>query len=456
MNKKILSMLLIFTLTFSLVLSACNSKEETVPEDTPLTFYILQNYSSHLVEVIEKYNKYCLIHGDYNDRVEVKYFENNAEMTEVLSVEMMSDGGPDIISLDCMLPYEKLAKSGSFADIDKIISDYGSELDFADYNKVVMDSGIVDGKRYFVPLFYSPNVWATNESKLERLGFTSDTFSYEALAEVLPQYQGELAFGFDDVEFFYYFIDSFVDLKNGTHDFDTEEFSKALDYITVLKNDCGFEGVENNVEAQEKACLLQPSFAMYFGFSPLNYASMQLNRNNGEDKITIVNNFSRDGEISAYVNMGFAINENCKQKDKVLTFIEYALGDRCQGYWCGELYDETSFFGTNYLDLPVKTSIYESALNKAYDYIGTLDEDSTIDEADVEILSVKNRALDEDFKPIVENIKTCSLYDFNRIIGTHYNHNVVYKLMNDYLDGNITKEVFIDRLCSATEIYMNE
>lgn len=455
MNKKILSMLLVFMLTFSFVLSAC-SKDESVSPDTPLTFYTLQDYSSHLVEVIKKYNKYCLLYGDYNDRVEVKYFETNAEMTEVLSVEMMSGGGPDILSLDYILPYEKLAKSGSFADIDKIISDYGSELDFADYNKVVMDSGIVDGKRYFVPLFYSPNVWATNESKLDKLGFTADTFSYEALAEVLPQYQGELAFGFDDVDFFYYFIDSFVDLKNETHDFDTEEFSKALDYITVLVNDCGFEGVENNVEAQEKACLLQPPFAMYFGFSPLNYASMQINRNNGEDKIAVVNNFSRDGEISAYVNMGFAINENCKQKEKTLKFIEYALGDRCQGYWCGELYDDTRFMGTNYLDLPVKTAIYESALNKAYDYVGTLDEDSTIDEADIGILNAKNKALDEDFKPIVENIKTCSLYDFIRINGTHYNHNVVYKLMNDYLDGNITKDVFIDRLCSATEIYMNE
>lgn len=455
MNKKILSMLLVFILTFSFVLSAC-SKDESVSPDTPLTFYTLQDYRSHLVEVIEKYNKYCLLYGDYNDRVEVKYFETNAEMTEVLSVEMMSGGGPDIISLDYILPYEKLAKSGSFADIDKIISDYGSELDFADYNKVVMDSGIVDGKRYFVPLFYSPNVWATNESKLDKLDFTSDTFSYEALAEVLPQHQGELAFSFDSVDFFYYFIDSFVDLKNGTHDFETEEFSKALDYVTVLQNDCGFEGIENNVDAQEKACLLQPPFAMYFGFSPLNFASMKLNRNNNEDNIAIVNNFSRDGEISAYVNMGFAINENCKQKEKTLKFIEYALGDRCQGYWCGELYDDTGFMGTNYLDLPVKTAIYESALNKAYDYVGTLDEDSTIDEADVEVLKAKNKALDEDFKPIVENIKTCSLYDFNRINGTHYNHNVVYKLMNDYIDGNITKDVFIDRLCSATEIYMNE
>lgn len=455
MNKKILSMLLIFALTFSFVLSAC-SKDESVSPDTPLTFYTLQDYRSHLVEVIEKYNKYCLLYGDYNDRVEVKYFETNAEMTEVLSVEMMSGGGPDILSLDYILPYEKLAKSGSFADIDKIISDYGSELDFADYNKVVMDSGIVDGKRYFVPLFYSPNVWATNESKLDKLGFTSDTFSYEALAEVLPQHQGELAFSFDSVDFFYYFIDSFVDLKNGTHDFETEEFSKALDYVTVLQNDCGFEGIENNVDAQEKACLLQPPFAMYFGFSPLNFASMKLNRNNNEDNIAIVNNFSRDGEISAYVNMGFSINENCKQKEKTLKFIEYALGDRCQGYWCGELFDDTGFMGTNYLDLPVKTAIYESALNKAYDYVGTLDEDSTIDEADVEVLKAKNKALDEDFKPIVENIKTCSLYDFNRINGTHYNHNVVYKQMNDYLDGNITKDVFIDRLCSATEIYMNE
>ena len=455
MNKKILSMLLVFMLTFSFVLSAC-SKDESVSPDTPLTFYTLQDYSSNLVEVIEKYNKHCLLYGDYNDRVEVKYFETNAEMTEVLSVEMMSGGGPDILSLDYILPYEKLAKSGSFADIDKIISDYGSELDFADYNKVVMDSGIVDGKRYFVPLFYSPNVWATNESKLDKLGFTSDTFSYEALAEVLPQHQGELAFSFDSVDFFYYFIDSFVDLKNGTHDFETEEFSKVLDYVTVLQNDCGFEGIENNVDAQEKACLLQPPFAMYFGFSPLNFASMKLNRNNNEDNIAIVNNFSRDGEISAYVNMGFAINENCKQKEKTLKFIEYALGDRCQGYWCGELFDDTGFMGTNYLDLPVKTAIYESALNKAYDYVGTLDEDSTIDEADVEVLKAKNKALDEDFKPIVENIKTCSLYDFNRINGTHYNHNVVYKLMNDYLDGNITKDVFIDRLCSATEIYMNE
>lgn len=50
-----------------------------------------------------------------------------------------------------------------------------------------MDAGVIDGKRYFIPLFYSPDVFITTEETLNKYNLTSSEFSFKALSEKLSK-----------------------------------------------------------------------------------------------------------------------------------------------------------------------------------------------------------------------------------------------------------------------------
>lgn len=456
MKNKTIAILLVFSILFTLTLTACGSNNsENTDEGTYLTYYVVGDGSIY-TELIEKYNKHCWIYGDEKDVIKIKEFETNKELIDILSAELMTGRGPDIITLDYMIPFEKLMKTGVFSDINTIVSDYCSEINFEDYNQVVMDCGMYEDKRYILPLFYCPDVFFTTEKQLQKVGLSADSFSYESLAEALPKHQGELYFSLNNWNFFYNFVDCFVDLKHEKNDIKSEEFIKALDYVRVLMEDCEPTDDMNDIDTLEKTAMLKSPPNTWYGASPLNFTKFQNNNYSNNDEIVVLNNFTKSGEMSSYVEMGFAINENCKHKDKALKFIEYTLSNKCQGYWCGERLDETGFNGANYISLPVKTSVYERAVKNAYEYQADTNEDGTIDETETRMNNEKNRVLEEVYKPMVESIESCSIYNFERINGTHFNYNVVYKLMNDYFDDIITKDVFVDRLYSTTQIYINE
>lgn len=108
-------------------------------------------------------------------------------MLSKLSAELMAGKGPDIIFSSTLLPYEKLISMGVLADINEIL-DY-TDIDIDDYNKVVMDSGCINEKRYFLPLFYSIDTMLTLNSKLENYNITKNSiFTYDNLNDLCSQY----------------------------------------------------------------------------------------------------------------------------------------------------------------------------------------------------------------------------------------------------------------------------
>lgn len=45
--------------------------------------------------------------------------------------------------------------------------------------------------------------------------------------------------------------------------------------------------------------------------------------------------YNKNGEVTANIEVGFAINANCKKTHKVARFIEYLLSDSSQSYFAG-------------------------------------------------------------------------------------------------------------------------
>ncbi len=107
-------------------------------------------------------------------KINVVEFDDMKEMASRLSTEIMAGKGPDIITSGELsllsLSTEKLIKQGVFANIDDIISNSEDKdkLKLSDYNSNILDAGVYDGKRYFIPVTFEPQILLSSSSKLSK------------------------------------------------------------------------------------------------------------------------------------------------------------------------------------------------------------------------------------------------------------------------------------------------
>ncbi len=131
------------------------------------------------------------------------------------------------------------------------------------------------------------------------------------------------------------------------------------------------------------------------------------------------------------------MNDNSQNKEKVLAFIDYVLSEDVQGYWCGVDSDSTHFSGTNVIALPVNNNVLDCAIEEVSD-------------------TYDNARYIEDYLEFVKKINGCTIYNYERIENTYYNSSVIGDIVDDYLNGVVTTDKFVQRLTAATEIYLTE
>lgn len=441
--KKIISAFLILQLVFVLfTFSGCH-KNSTLNDSRCLKYYTYCEDS--ICDLINKYNKYCTV--NYNDtyKIEIIKFDSEEEMKLKMSTEIMAGEGPDIFSLSQKLPFEKLTDSKTIADVNELISEFSYDIGIDNCDSKIMDAGVIDGKRYFIPLFYSPDVFITTEETLNKYNLTSSEFSFKALSEKLSKNKKEYSlFGSadDNIAFFYSFLDQYIDFNSGNTEFNSDKFSEDLDSIySLIKNDTTdenvyyflYENINNGASILYKE---MPAFSIIVKtYSCLKYL--------GSTPV-FVNNYNMDDDsISASIDVGIAVNDNCKNKEKLLPFIKYCLSCDVQKNMSEEC-----------MYLPVNSD----AMEKCIDSI-----DEAIDFGDL-IVSDKEKAIVEtaqsaairDYKYIINNITKCNLYGFNYLSDTYFNSSVISDIVDKYLNGDISNEKFIRQLTAATEIYLKE
>lgn len=458
MKNKIISLLLITILILCPLLSACSALQAT--DSDKLTFYCVGE-SDELHEFLKKYNKYCAVYDCFEDSVEFVTFETYSEMNSALATELMAGGGPDILSLTQTYPFEKLVRNNSLADIDEIISTYGADVDFDEFNENVMNSGVVDGKRVILPLYYRLNALYTTSEKLEALGVDSESADYTKILENYENGKADsyLVNPYSAEAFYFSFIRQYIDFYSGTADFESDEFyTLAEKFRTALLNGGTYaqllayepETSENWREPEDNsAYIFSANESNYYGGSLTTYALDYLSAlEYGYEPPVIVADYNRKNEVTASIEVGFAINANCKKMDKAAKLIEYLLSDSSQGYFGGGR-DDTNSFG---LALPVKNSVFDNAVNEALNFESFWWGYSFNEET----LELKNKALTEEYLPMIEKISSCNLYGYNSQLKSHLYQNVIGDVINDYLNGKITTNKFVQRLTSAVTIYMSE
>lgn len=437
---------IILTLQFIITVFAFSGCGESTASSNSSKLTYCAYYEDAICDIIERYNKYCTKHYDESYQIEIVKFESQEEMNIKISTEVMSGGGPDIFSLSQKLPFEKMAANSTLLDVDELINTYYSEINFDDYNAKVMESGVINGKRYFVPLAYSIDAFISTEETLGKYNLVSTDFSYEALNDALSQ-SGESysLFGSteDNLNFFYSFLAQFFDYNSSEIEFDTKDFSESLDYIyDLINNDTTDENIYyflyENISKGDSVFYKQfSSFElMVRTYAYLYYYS---------STPVLVNNFSQSQNIiSASVDFGIAFNSNCKHKEKLLPFIEYCLSESIQTNW-----------NTEYCALAVNNSTLKNSIGSAEQAID-FDEDGNIDSNEEAIFEKAFTTALNDYGYMIDNITECSLYSFYDLSDTYYNSTVIGDIVDKYLNGDISKEKFIHQLSAATEFYLTE
>lgn len=443
--KKVFSNSIILAILCAMLLSFTSCDEYKIKSNEKLKYYT-SNAEDDFSSLIKQYNKICLEKYDESYQIEIIEFENNDDMCTKMSTEIMAGEGPDIFSLSQKLPFEKMAANSTLLDVDELINTYYSEINFDDYNAKVMESGVINGKRYFVPLAYSIDAFISTEETLGKYNLVSTDFSYEALNDALSQ-SGESysLFGSteDNLNFFYSFLAQFFDYNSSEIEFDTKDFSESLDYIyDLINNDTTDENIYyflyENISKGDSVFYKQfSSFElMVRTYAYLYYYS---------STPVLVNNFSQSQNIiSASVDFGIAFNSNCKDKEKLLPFIEYCLSESIQTNW-----------NTEYCALAVNNSTLKNSIGSAEQAID-FDEDGNIDSNEEAIFEKAFTTALNDYGYMIDNITECSLYSFYDLSDTYYNSTVIGDIVDKYLNGDISKEKFIRQLSAATEFYLTE
>lgn len=450
---------IILTLQFIITVFAFSGcGESTASSNSSKLTYCAYNEDA-ICDIIKRYNKYCTKHYDESYQIEIVEYDSLEEMYTIMATEIMSGDGPDIISLDQPLPFEKLIENHAFADVDELINTYGSNIDFNDYNTKVMESGIVNRKRYFVPFFYCPNIFISTQEKLKEYDLNFSDFSYKELSKQLSQEKVSCSlFGneSDNYSFLYSFIDSYVNFDNKTANFDTNSFLENIDYIKkLINNDNTNENVYYNLyNSENNGCILSTP-KLLFGGTMGGVKTAYYNIFLQNKTPAILPNFSYENKITAYVECGIAINQNSDKKDKALRFIEYCLSEDVQEYWCGSRSDK-GFSGTNEISLPVNNKAFDYAVEvetgEEWDY----NEDGEFDEEEKEFSENVDSIFWKDYLGIIDDISGCTLYNYKNLKTTYYNSSVIGDIVDKYLSGDISKEKFIHQLSAATEIYLTE
>lgn len=454
-NKIVIILTLQFIITV-FAFSGCG--ESTASSNSSKLTYCAYN-EDVICDIIERYNKYCKKHYDESYQIEIVEYDSLEEMYTIMATEIMSGDGPDIISLDQPLPFEKLIENHAFADVDELINTYGSNIDFNDYNTKVMESGIVNRKRYFVPFFYCPNIFISTQEKLKEYDLNFSDFSYKELSRQLSQEKVSCSlFGneSDNYSLLYSFIDSYVNFDNKTTNFDTNSFLENIDYIKkLINNDNTNENVYYDLyNSENNGCILSTPRLLFGGtIGGIKTAYYNIFLQNKTP--AILPNFSYENKITAYVECGIAINQNSDKKDKALRFIEYCLSEDVQEYWCGSRSDK-GFSGTNEISLPVNNKAFDYAVEvetaEEWDY----NEDGEFDEEEKEFSENVDSIFWKDYLGIIDDISGCTLYNYKNLKTTYYNSSVIVDIVDKYLKGDISKEKFIRQLTAATEIYLTE
>lgn len=431
-TKKLFPILLLIVFLFS----GCSDGVSDDPENdsNAITMYIVG--SSPISSVMKQ----------YNNEIDIIEFENNKELSTKLSAELMADKGPDLIFYDSryggVSNIEKMITQDMFEDFNNLINNDESKItiNLDDYNKAVMDSGIYNGKRYFMPISYMPNILITTKEICDKYSVDlSKSFTCKELEGMLSEFLNEINTS-KDKSVFYDISNKYCELINlninffdRTNTLSSDSFLACLDILDKLNFSNNLSYDFSALEYLTQGNVMFIALNDVTGSEP-NGIGMIYYQIIAENQTPILlSNLSYDGKsCSAFFDKGFFINKNSDKKEEAYEFVKYMLSEEVQK--------------NTEIGLPVNKNAQSKLINEMSEMSAASLGVEITDNSEAQVSSDYIKS----YTNILENISSC------RFSNNYFNSSIIGDTVSNYIAGDITREQFIKQLQDKSKIYLDE
>lgn len=355
MNCKKVSMLLILGLgVFSL--SACGTaKKKTEVKQNPNLVVAVDEVldTAYMQEVIDQYQSSCP-----DTEITVQFLphltnvDDEAEKKELeqLRVEIMAGGGPDLflVSTSCPLFEDpvKNAYGGVFYDMESLL---GQDLKGLNLSADIMNAGVIEGKRYLIPLGYSIN------------GVLTDT-TY--LGDWMPEEEKPAAFLQEILD--HGNQDTYNSALYLTDSLDSITFQSFMDYeeeSAEISDDlyCLLQFTTEKLESIDNESLPVSLAQLGYLESPSVFLPMLYLEEAGQTPVFLPIPNGEDG-VTASVNTYAAVRANSAHAEEAADLIKAFLSPEAQGANSWGEYGDRAETGYHKLSLPVNLDAQDGAL----------------------------------------------------------------------------------------------
>lgn len=470
MAKRILCFIISSILLLS-VLSGCESSDKAEISNN-ITYYKVKDGWSRGESWIYDYNKSC----DNEDKIEIVEFESTEALKNRLTTELMTGGGPDLLNeamfVSANLSIEKLIDMGAFMDLNELIESDNSDdkIDLTEQNQKALESGVLNGKRFCVPLYYVPNFIMTTKEKYSKyMNEKTLSLSYDALIDLFDKINES-----EDIRLYKYsdssnfknllisYIDSNIDLVNKTSTLDSEKFKDTVTRIDKLIKKYSHNTKDNNEsvinwteEIDHDSYIFEDMIAQ----SPYDiYSRIVYTEQRGDTPIIVGTPTGGPDTLSANITESVFVNKNCTKTDKVLKAIKFAMSEETQSEQVGaEIERYNPMFAAYSGNLfPVNNKSFEKLMTTADSFTyNTKDSYYEGDDDGIPDDDKEQAAVSDESRNMLHNaLESISSYELDTY--WYYNTQAIYELFQSYLRNEITVDKFISDLKSKTKIYLEE
>jgi len=269
------------------------------------------------------------------------------ELRKKLAADTLAGNGPDIfLGKDILPSINKAISSGVFCDLNELISK-DKDFKLSDYYKNILDSGVVDGKRYIFPIEYPCYGFTTTKEVLSQNNISIDdsTWTWKDFAALAKSFADKnkgkdkylVAWEFDFKVIMTNCGISFIDYDNKKSEFDSPEFIELLQaykdmYPAILTEDMRKAKEIGDFEIYDKGTAL----LRFDKVTPVRtfYLNAAIKGGmNSELQILSLPTYKAGSGTFNRLEKFAAINSKCKYKEQAFEFIKLLLSKELRLKW---------------------------------------------------------------------------------------------------------------------------
>ena len=274
--------------------------------------------------VKEFQRRYPEISVEYEGRKIIEDTDEHYGYNQQLSAQLMSGSGADIFFLQDYWDIDKLVQAGAFADLNEIYENSAVFHD-DDFAGNIMDAGVFDGKRYFLPMEYRLPMLISTREILEEAGFHSDNCTdFDSFMEESNRYLNSAnydrrLFRMDITAINCIFWAGYSIVENGEVVWDIEETRDYFEWNKAVyeggTDEYMFGDLLGAEAVRDGACLFEGS-----GFLDTDLNAMRALYTIGNPVALPI--YNKEGGITALINRAVAVRANSQNMDNVRMFLE--------------------------------------------------------------------------------------------------------------------------------------